>query len=509
MFSAWLNLGLVLFSNLVRFGLVMVKVFFVLAYNDMHMRDFERRQHLLDFNPWWRDARRWQERDPDLREARLNALASYDPHPLRDIALGSLYLLMGPRRAGKSVAMKHAIAGLLGQSMDPRRIVFCPCEDLSPQDLRRIVKLAEDLTPGIDPEQRYWFFDEITYVSSWAAALKQLRDQTSLRSGCVVATGSSGAKLREAQGELGGREGEAGGVRLLLPMGFRAFVHEIYPNLAANLPEGALALLDLQSAGAGRYLEPLAVQVDQLVLAWERYLTIGGFPRAVADALERVDVQATTANGLWNILVGDVLRVGSMSDRDVKALLQRLVAGMGSPISVAGIAKSLNIGARNTVEDRVDRLCASFYAWRASITHDGATAVAGGQSKLYLIDPLIARLPSLRDRSVASPDVTYLSEQQLGVSLLRVVARAEPLAILDEAAILVQRNPDTGGEIDFVGPLIETPIESKYVSQKWMQSGKALDEHYQRGIIATRDILDLSKDIWAVPTGLLAWAIDG
>jgi len=473
------------------------------------MRDFERRQHLLDFNPWWQDPQRWQERDPDLREARLNALPSYDPHPLSDIALGSLYLLMGPRRAGKSVAMKRAIAGLLGEGVEQRRIVFCPCEDLSPQDLRRVVKLAEDLTPGVDPEHRYWFFDEITYVSGWAAALKQLRDQTSLRSGCVVATGSSGAKLREAQGELGGREGGAGGVRLLLPMGFRAFVGELYPDLSANLPGDAVTLLDLQSAGARRCLEPLAVQVDRLVLAWERYLTIGGFPRAVADALEGVDVQATTANGLWNILVGDVLRVGSMSDRDVKALLQRLVAGMGSPLSIADIARSLNIGARNTVDDRVDRLCASFYAWRASITHDGVTAVAGGQSKLYFTDPLIARLPSLRDRSVASPDVTCMSEQQLGVCLLRVLARADPLAILDEAAILVQRNPNTGSEIDFVGPLIKTLIESKYVSQKWMRERKALDEHYQRGIIATRDILDLSKDIWAIPTGLLAWAIDG
>jgi hypothetical protein len=52
------------------------------------MRDFERRRHLLDFNPWWQDPRRWQGRDPDLREARLNALSSYDPHPLSDIALG-------------------------------------------------------------------------------------------------------------------------------------------------------------------------------------------------------------------------------------------------------------------------------------------------------------------------------------------------------------------------------------------------------------------------------------
>ena len=473
------------------------------------MRDFERRQHLLDFNPWWQDPRRWEQRDPDLREARLNALKSYDPHPLSDITLGSLYLLMGPRRAGKSVAVKRTIAGLLSEDVDSRSVVFCPCEGLSPQDLRRVIKLAEDLTPGVEPECRYWFFDEITYIRGWAAALKQLRDQTSLRIGCVVATGSSGAKLREAQGELGGREGAAGGVRLLLPMGFRAFVHELYPNLAANLPQDAVALLDLQSDATRRYLEPLAVQVDQLVLAWERYLMIGGFPRAAADALEGVDVQPTTANSLWNILVGDVLHVGSMSDRDVKAFLQRLVAGIGSPLSVASIAKSLNIGARNTIDGRIDRLCASFYAWRASATHDGITAVAGGQSKLYFTDPLIARLPSLRDRSVAPPDVTRLSEQQLGMCLLRVIARTDPLIILDEAAVLVRRNPNTGSEIDFVGALIDTPIESKYVSQKWKQERKALDEHYQRGVIATRDILDLSEDIWAIPSGLLAWTIDG
>jgi len=182
---------------------------------------------------------------------------------------------------------------------------------------------------------------------------------------------------------------------------------------------------------------------------------------------------------------------------------------MGSPLSVAGIARSLNIGARNTVDSRIDRLCASFYAWRASITHDGVTAVEGGQSKLYFIDPLIARLPSLRDRSITPPDLTHLSEQQLGVCLLRVIARNDHLIILDEAAILVQRHPDTGSEIDFVGPLLGIPVESKYVSQNWKQERRGLNERYQRGIIATRDILDPSEDIWAIPTGLLAWVIDG
>lgn len=100
--------------------------------------------------------------------------------------------------------------------------------------------------------------------------------------------------------------------------------------------------------------------------------------------------------------------------------------------------------------------------------------------KLYCIDPLIARLPSLRERSIVAPDATRLSEQQLGgVCLMRSVARNERLAILDEAALLVDRNPKTGSEIDFVGPLLHTPIESKYVSQGWRSGRRALEERYK------------------------------
>jgi hypothetical protein len=95
------------------------------------------------------------------------------------------------------------------------------------------------------------------------------------------------------------------------------------------------------------------------------------------------------------------------------------------------------------------------------------------------------------------------------VAMKRAVARTEHLALLDEAALLVQRNPDTGSEIDFVGPLLQTPIESKYVSQKWRGRRRMLEEHHGRGILATRDILDVSGNIWAIPAGLLAWTIDG
>jgi predicted AAA+ superfamily ATPase len=407
---------------------------------------------------------------------------------------------------GKSVAMKRAIKALLEAEVDRRAITFCSCEGLSQQDLRRIIKISGDLAVGYEGD-RYWFFDEITYVADWASTLKQLRDQTDLRHGTVIATGSSAAGLRQARGDLGGREGPGGGTRLLLPMGFRDFARELYPELAAGLPAETLSLQDLQSEAAAQYFLQLAVFADDLARAWERYLDIGGFPRAVADAKRNVDVQPATADGIWNILTGDVLRVGSMSDRDVKALLSKLIEGISSPLNVTGITSNLEIGGRNTVNDRIDRLCASFYMWRVSVTHDGRAPVDGGQDKLYSIDPLVSRLPSLRDKHIEPPDSTKMSEQQIGVALLHALLPDALNEILDEAALLVQRNPHSGSEIDFVGRFVPTPIESKYVSQKWKRERKALSNVYGRGLIATRDILDISEDVWAIPSGAFAWAI--
>jgi predicted AAA+ superfamily ATPase len=469
------------------------------------MNDSERKQHLLAFNPWWR-SEGWQEKDPDLTEARTNGLVAYAPRPLAELTAGSLYLLLGPRRVGKSVAIKSAIKDLIEAGVDRRAITFCSCENLSQQDLRRLVKIAGDLTVGYEGD-RYWFFDEITYVADWASTLKQLRDQTDLRHGVVVATGSSAIGLRGARGDLGGREGPNGGTRLLLPMGFRDFVRELYPELAAELPAKTLSLQDVQSTAGAQYFEPLAVFVDDLARAWERYLDIGGFPQAVADAKANIDVQPATAKGIWNILTGDVLRVGGMSDRDVKALMSKLIEGITSPLNVTSITSNLDIGGRNTVMNRIDRLCASFYMWRISVTHDGQAPVDGGQDKLYAIDPLISRLPSLRDKKIDPPNSTKMSEQQIGVAILHALLPDALDEILDEAALLVQRNPDSGSEIDFVGPLVPYPIESKYVSQNWKRERKALQSVYGRGLIATRDVLDTSERVWAIPSGAFAWAI--
>ena len=72
-------------------------------------------------SPWWLD-RAWARTDVDLREVAASGI-EYDPSPLADIEPDGLYMLYGPRRVGKTVAVKQAVQTLLTSGVEPLRIV--------------------------------------------------------------------------------------------------------------------------------------------------------------------------------------------------------------------------------------------------------------------------------------------------------------------------------------------------------------------------------------------------
>lgn len=102
-----------------------------------------------------------------------------------------------------------------------------------------------------------------------------------------------------------------------------------------------------------------------------------------------------------------------------------------------------------------------------------------------------------------------LSEQQLGLALLRNLERATPGDHLGFDRVLHHRSR-TGSEIDFVGPDFgDLAIESKYVDGRWHGAAKTLRASRWQGIIATRTELNLTApDVRAVPTSMLAWLLD-
>lgn len=469
------------------------------------MNDSEIRRRLTDQCPWWRDRDKWQRDDPDIGELAQLTRLDYAPTPLRDIKPPGMYTLRGPRRVGKSVEIKRAIVALLDSGVTPRNIFFCACDEFRPQDLNRLIAVGQNMTRTLDGP-RYWFLDEITAVKGWAAVIKHLRDQnTEFRAqSCVVVTGSSAGDLREATKQLAGRRGEVSDPdRLLLPMGFRDYCRITgveQPPSSAHLRFGSA-----YGDGAHEVFESAFPWWSQLDDAWQNYLIVGGFPRAVSDFVAKGAVGQDFLDAMWDVARGVMIGVGGASDAELSALLDKIVAGLGSPLNATKTARQIGLSAGRQVDTLLDHLASAFLVWRCY--QSGADAPrTRAQRKLYFTDPFLAHLVARRGSS-SPPDLSVISEQQLGLALVRWSGNTTPHDLLLGANVMYERTR-TGAEIDFVGPDLGVPFEGKYVDTGWRTPARTSQARYGRGVMATRSIFDLNGDIWAVPVGLLVWLID-
>ncbi|MGH2878430.1 MAG: ATP-binding protein [Solirubrobacteraceae bacterium] len=469
------------------------------------MRDAEIADRLRERNRWWRDDHGWQRDDENLREAE-QAPFDYRPGVLADIEEAGLYTLSGPRRVGKSLELRRGIASLIARGAPARNIIYCSCDDFTLQDLRRMFGVAQSITRHSEGP-KWWFIDEITSVGSgWSRVVKDLRDDTPLRRDCVVLTGSSSRELRDATKNFAGRRGPAAtrSDRLLMPMAFRDFCGflgglEDLPELETIEPRDAL------SRRAEEAFAELSFWSGALVEAWELYLACGGFPRAVSDFLRTGGVTPAFVQDLWDVVRGDAIRVTSLGDAELLNFLARIATGMCSPLNASKVAQDVGLGSHHSVNDRINDLTFAFQTWRCHrVSADGHPST-GAQRKVYFADPLIARIPSERAGAYSAPDVTKLSEQQLGLALARAAARGRADAFVAGGQVMYERTANA--EIDFVGPSIGVPFESKYVERGWKGQTRSLAARHRRGIVATRNVLDTEGEVWAVPVSMLVWML--
>lgn len=466
------------------------------------MNDARIAQLLRSRNPWWRNPRDWADDDVALREA-ADAPFEYRPEVLADIRAPGLYVLRGPRRVGKSVELKRTIAQLIDRGTDPRSIVYCACNGFTAQDLRRLFAVGRNLARANGP--LHWVLDEVTSVGpDWSVVVKDERDETALARDCVVVTGSSAGELRDAEKNLAGRRGAiARSNRLLLPMSFPAFCAAIGTDAPPAQP--GLRPRDLLRPSGREAIEEAGLWTEQLGDAWELYLDIGGFPRAVRGLVEQGDVPRDFVEDIWAVFKEDAV-LSRMSEAQATALLARLVENLGSPLNASKVAGDVGLDNHHRVNDRIGDLAAAFLAWRCHQDRDGVPN-ARAQRKIYLVDPVVARVPQRRNAAFEPPDASKLNEQQIGLMLARAAEREAPGSFVDDAGVMYERTP-TGAEIDFVGPRLRIAVESKYVDSGWKREARTLLSRHGRGVVATRRALDLSGEVWAVPSGVLAWLVD-
>ena len=465
------------------------------------MKQGDVQRMLVATNRWWRNPRGWSRDDPDLREAD-DAPFRYPAGVLDDLAPGGLYVLRGPRRVGKSVEVKRAIETLIAGGAEPRRILHASVDGWRANDLGGLVQAAQPLTPS--GGGRFWFIDEITGVTDgWPERIKWLRDNDArFRADTVVITGSSAADLTGSVKALAGRRGPAGDPdRVLLPMGFRTFT-QLTAEEPAPVDVGRLRTVDLTPQRVAEAARALAPWLDLLAGAWDAYLLVGGFPSAVAGYLTAREVAPAFVRSLIDVIHGDAFRRADWSRVQTIAFLERMANSLCSPLNYAAIADDLGVS-QPTARRRIDDLREAFVLWPCH-REDRLRPKLNAQAKAYFTDPVYARL------GPGAPDASALSQQQIGMALLRNFERAHPGSYPEFDRVLHHRTA-TRKEIDFVGPEFGgVAIESKYVDGRWRRDAQTLAASGWRGIVATRTELNVEDaGVMAIPASMLAWLLDG
>lgn len=470
------------------------------------MRMSEVDAELIDANPWWRDRTHWEAGDVQLRAARKSPL-TYAPRPLQDLSPGGLYILRGPRRVGKSTALKQMIAERLQGGAAPRSILHVSVEGRTAQDVVDIVRRGASTWLQGSHGDRLWVIDEIAGVEGpWPEHIKRLRDaDPSFSVDTVILTASSAARFDEARKQLAGRRNAERSDRTLFQMGFV----DVARALGLELPAApGLRIGELADPGVvADAVERFRPWIPGLIDMWDRYLQVGGYPQAVAAELS-VSAHAGDVglrNALWDVIFGDAFESSGLTETQTQALLRSLSSSLGSLFSVRGLASAIGT-AFSTADDRMDALRRALIAFPVSREH-GLAPRARSQSKWYFTDPRLATLAS-RFGAGSPPDTTVLSEQQVALSLLRSLEHEWPGAALRHDRLLYYRS-STNAEIDFVSASFSaTCVESKFVDRGWGRAFQTIEASGRtHGLVATRSGLQQHRGGWALPAGFIAFLL--
>jgi hypothetical protein len=95
-------------------------------------------QELARTNPWWSDPN-WQYLDPDLPGSTSRGMV-YESHVLAGLEPSCLYILKGPRSAGKTVAVKQQILNLVSSGTPPTSIIRIAAGGMDAKDIRTVVQ---------------------------------------------------------------------------------------------------------------------------------------------------------------------------------------------------------------------------------------------------------------------------------------------------------------------------------------------------------------------------------
>jgi len=306
--------------------------------------------HLKRLNPWWQSAAMDAETLALCPRAYLGPVRQL----LQEPRLRRAVVLLGPRRVGKTILIRHLIADLLKQAVPPQRIAYVEMDHplLHGQSLEALIRQIEEAAPGGEGT-RYLFFDEIQSHKDWEKHLKPLVDhRPDLK---ILVSGSAAAALKRQSSESGaGRFTDF----LLPPLTFSEYLQlRREPAAISEEEPGLYALAD----------------IEQLNAQFAEYVNYGGYPELALSPTVRSNPERFVKSDIVDkVLLRDLPQLYGIKDiQELNSLFTLLAFNTAEEVSFEQLSQRSGVG-KQTIQKYIEYLEAAFLIKRVfRVDQDG------------------------------------------------------------------------------------------------------------------------------------------
>ena len=331
-------------------------------------------------NPWWRAGVGIDSEEAGWpRRAYFNQFSRL----ALEVEVRRAVVLIGPRRVGKTVMLKHFIAELLSRGVPGTRILFLSLDTplYSGRSLESLLRLFLDQhrhpERPASSEPLWVLFDEVQYLKDWEVHLKSLVD--SYPHVRFVASGSAAAALRMKSRESGaGRFTEF----MLPPLTFAEYLR------FAGQEDALIREAEPETGRASAYL---ATDIDALNAEFVNYLNYGGFPEAVMNPAVRANPARFLRQDIVDkVLLKDLPSLYGIGDtQELNRFFNVLAFNTGQELSPERLSQHAGI-TKAKLADYLEYLEAAFLIRRVHRIDDNALRLQRARTfKVYLTNPSI------------------------------------------------------------------------------------------------------------------------
>jgi len=387
----------------------------------------------------------------------------------------NIYMIRGPRRAGKTTYMKQLIARLIRQKKaDARDIFYVNIERLKIKSSRELHKTIRFFLESRESNsQKYIFLDEVTSCGKpedWAGILQGFHDTGELKNIAVVLTGSDPGLLEKGANKLAGR-GISGNDYLFRPLTFRDFVitvlshHVIARNFLKErfaMPVFQLEGISLNEPAIIKHLlkSGAGVYEKELRRLFDIYLVTGGFPQAVNEYFSDANPkQQLISDGLYEDILRAILeKVEAFGKEAGKAddIIQAIATRIAGGTSYSSIARDAGLHSQ-TAEDYISLLNELLIVDVLSNYIEKLENKASYLRKIYLSDPFLVHCLTTRlsGRAPFIHAVEMLEKEEYKAALVEMsvgtaIRASEEKPVVKPPSSYLFFYKDETGEIDFV-----------------------------------------------------------